>query len=69
MNVRLVMEDVPIHVPIQMVVTTVNAILDIFFNLTSITALNVRSYTDIHIYVIIQCTLEVKHLVKRMSPS
>ena len=69
MNVRLAMENVPIHVPIQMVVTTVNAILDVFFNLTSMTALNVSSYKDIHTYVIISWKLEVIHLVKRMSPS
>ena len=44
MNVRLTMEDVPTHVSIQMVVTTVNAILDIFFIQTNMTVLNVSSY-------------------------
>ena len=59
MNVRLAMENVPTHVPIQMVVTTVDAILDIFFNETSMTALNVSSYKDIHMYVTIPWKLEV----------
>ena len=47
MNVRLTMEDVPTHVIIQMVVTTVNVMLDIFFSLISMTALNVSGFKNI----------------------
>ena len=44
MNVRLAMEDVPIHVPIQMEVITVNVILDIFYIRTNMTVLDVSRY-------------------------
>ena len=44
MNVRLAMEDVPIHVTIQMEVITVNVILDIFYIRTNMTVLDVSRY-------------------------